>query len=123
MRAFQPPWSVNALAQAAAVTALSDQRHRARSLRFMLRERAWLTRRLSRVPALKVFPSGANFLLLEISGHAREATAALRRQGVLIRDCSAVSGLTVGTLRVAVKTRAENTRLVELLGRFLGEGE
>jgi threonine-phosphate decarboxylase len=44
----------------------------------------------------------------------------LRQQGLLIRDCSAIHGLTDRTIRVAVRTTAENRRLVTALKGFNG---
>jgi threonine-phosphate decarboxylase len=115
----QAPWSVNTLAQAAAFAALGDTQFAKRSLRFMTRERARLSACLRAMPGLKVYPSSVNFLLLEVPGHANAAVTALRRHGVLVRDCSAIPGLTPATIRVAVRSSAENDRLVEVLQAFV----
>lgn len=122
IRRFQTPWSVNTLAQTAARAALEDQRHAQRSLVFMHRERARLSKVLGAIPGLHVFPSAANFLLVELppSMPAVHVTEALRQQGLLIRDCSAIPGLNGRTIRVAVRTTAENRRLVTALRRFNG---
>lgn len=118
---LQTPWSVNALAQTAAQAALEDRRHAQRSLVFMQRERARLVTALKMIPGLRVFPSAANFLLVELppSTSAVLVTQALRRQGLLIRDCSSIPGLTERTIRVAVRTSAENRRLVTALRQVL----
>ncbi len=121
LRRVQTPWSVNMLAQVAAQASLEDRRHAQRSLAFIQRERACLARALRAVPGLHVFPSAANFLLVELppAMPAGRATPALRRQGLLIRDCSAIPGLTDRTIRVAVRTAAENRRLVMALRQVL----
>ncbi len=115
--ADQPPWSVNMLAQRAAVVALHDARHTRRSLRFMERERARLLKGLEQLPGCAVFPSAANFILLElpVGQKAKMAVAALREQGILIRDCSQVPGLNNRSIRVAVRARADNDRLLQAL--------
>jgi threonine-phosphate decarboxylase len=121
----QPPWSVNVLAQAAGLAALRDRRHARKSVAFMELERPRLARSLGRIPGVKVYPSVANFLLVELPpGHsATELTGALRQKGLLVRDCSTISGLTNRALRIAVKTRAQNRRLAMTLRRLLmGEG-
>lgn len=117
----QPPWSVNALAQVAAEAAFSDRDHARRSLLFMEKERDRLTRRLSSIAGLTLFPSQANFLLAELPKPHRAdlVTSALRRQGILIRDCSLVPGLNRRTVRVAVRSSRENDRLVEAFHRSL----
>jgi threonine-phosphate decarboxylase len=120
IRASQAPWSVNALAQEAACAALVDRRHAARSRSFMLRERARFEALLSKAGCI-LFPSEANFVLVELplGWQARTVTATLRRQGLLIRDCSSVSGLNARSIRVAVRTGTENNRLARALTQLL----
>jgi threonine-phosphate decarboxylase len=121
IRARQIPWSVNALAQEAALAALADERHAQRSGSFMVRERARFLRLLDRLPGCVPFPSQANFVLMELprGWHARTVAAALRRQGILIRDCSTVPGLNQRSIRMAVRTRRDNDRLVRALAELL----
>ncbi|MEW6246007.1 MAG: threonine-phosphate decarboxylase CobD [Nitrospirota bacterium] len=121
VRRHLPPWTVNALAQAAAVASLADHRHERRSLAFMERERSRLIKRLGSLPGVTVYPSVANFLLVELPPGRRASAivAALRRRGLLIRDCSTVRGLTERTVRVAVRTVEDNARLVSLLSSLL----
>jgi threonine-phosphate decarboxylase len=123
IRERQPPWSVNTFAQTAAVAALRDRRHAKRSLAYMDRERPYLTAALGALPGVVVYPSTANFLLLELPAPRPASVAAeqLRWRGILVRDCSSVPGLTETTLRVAVRTRAENRRLISQLAAFLEE--
>jgi threonine-phosphate decarboxylase len=121
IRRSLPPWTVNALAQAAAVASLADRLHERRSLAFMERERSRLIKRLGSLPGVTVYPSVANFLLVELPPPVRTTAivAALRRRGLLIRDCSTVRGLTERTVRVAVRTPEDHTRLVSLLSSLL----
>ncbi|MFM8551743.1 MAG: threonine-phosphate decarboxylase CobD [Nitrospiraceae bacterium] len=122
VRALQPPWSVNMLAQTMAQEALGDRLHAQRSLAFMHRERTSLIRSLQSVPGLTVYPSKTKFLLLELPGSlsARACAVTLARQGLLIRDCSSVPGLNRRTIRVAVRQPAQNRRLVAALRDCLG---
>jgi len=114
IKTIMPPWSANSLAQAAALAALSDRRHIRRSLAFMATERARLAKRLAKIPGVVVFPSLANFLLVELPAgcSSRALSAKLRERGMLIRDCSAVPGLSSRTIRIAVRLSSENDRLV-----------
>ena len=123
IRVSQPPWSVNALAQEAACAALADGRYAARSRAFMLRERARFQVLLKKAGCI-LYPSEANFVLVEVpvGWQAYNVTRALRQQGLLIRDCSAVSGLNARSIRVAVRTGRENNRLARALTRLLRSG-
>lgn len=78
------------------------------------------------MPSLRVFPSEANFLLLELEGgapSAGEVARRLERRGILVRDCTAMEGLGERFLRVAVRTRAENESLLSSLREALGPEE
>ncbi len=121
VRHHLPPWTVNVLAQNAAVASLTDLLHERRSLAFMKRERSRLIKRLRSLPGVTVYPSVANFLLVELPPPLRASAivAALRRRGLLIRDCSTVPGLTERTVRVAVRTVEDNARLVWFLSSLL----
>ena len=123
IKSQQPPWSVNMLAQRAAQAALQDSRHSRRSLRFMEQERARLVNGLERLPGCSLFPSAANFLLMELPARlkATRVVSVLRRQGLLIRDCSQVPGLNDRSIRLAVRSRADNDRLVRSLSEILGK--
>jgi threonine-phosphate decarboxylase len=114
-----PAWSVNSAAQLAAVAALHDHRHAARSLKYMDRARTRLLNQLSTVAGVTVIPTCCNFLLLELStAESRIAVVGLlRRKGILVRDCSNVPGLTPRSIRVAIRSRADNDRFVSAIKR------
>lgn len=119
---LQDPWSVNTAAQVAGIASLKDADYVERTRNYVAVERERLTVGLAGIPSLRVFLSGANYLLAEIlSGpSAAELRARLMEDGVLIRDCSNFQGLDGRFFRVAVRLREENDRLLELLGRIYG---
>ncbi|HKN88263.1 MAG TPA: threonine-phosphate decarboxylase CobD [Nitrospiraceae bacterium] len=121
LRAWQPPWSVNTLAQVAALSSMNDIAYAGKSRRFMALERARLFAALRALHDVVVFPSLANFLLVELppSHTAVEVAERLYAEGILVRDCSATPGLTARTIRVAVRTRGQNRRLITALRRLL----
>jgi len=115
------PWNVNTLALAAGAAALHDREHNRQTLLLIDRERRFLADRLAGFPGLRVYPSAANFLLVEILGPmtAGELAQRLLAERVIIRDCATFNGLTPHFFRVAVRTRAENERLIACLGNIL----
>jgi len=121
IRKHLPPWSVNHVAQAAGVAALADSRFRQRSQRFMQQERPHFIAQLRTIPGLRVIPSQANFVMVEVpSGCITEdLVARLQDQGLLVRDCQTFSGVTQPALRFAVRLRRENHRLVQILKKVL----
>ena len=116
--ALQDPWSVNTVAQVAGIASLSDAAYCAATRSYVTKERERLAARLGNLPSLKVFPSRANYLLVQITNgtSAGDLRSKLLDQGVLIRDCGNFEGLDGNFFRVAVRLREENDRLVELLG-------
>jgi threonine-phosphate decarboxylase len=121
LRRLQPPWSVNAVAQRAAEAAIADVAHARRCLACVERERAHLTTQLSLLEGLVVIPSSTNFLLVELPSpfRSRIVTATLRRRGLLVRDCSSLEGCTARMIRIAVRTRRDNDRLLAALRGIL----
>lgn len=119
--AARDPWSVNSLAQAAALAALSDEAYAARTRHWVAVERAYLAEQLASLPGFIVYPPSANFVLVRAPLPAHEIQRRLRPRGVLIRDCRSFAGLTEHHMRLAVRTRPENRRLIALLRSILEE--
>jgi threonine-phosphate decarboxylase len=119
--ALQPPWSVNTPAQHAALASLQDAPYARRSRSVMERERPRLVNALTAIPGVTVYPSAANFLLVELPAGSPpgEIIHRLREKSILVRDCSSVPGITVGTIRIAVRSTQENQRLLRALHRAI----
>lgn len=115
------PWSVNSLALAAGAAALQDVQHNQESLDFIRRERRRLFESLSRFPSFKVYPSSANYLLVEIKEGMTscELRDRLLPHRIMIRDCASFMGLTGQFFRIAVRSSTDNNQLLECLGRIL----
>lgn len=111
----RPPWSVNVAAQAAGLAALADREHLARARREVAVGRAMLTEGLMAL-GLHVYPSVANFLLVEV-GDGRAFRAALLGGGVCVRDCTSF-GLP-SCVRFGVRARAECARVLAAVGQVL----
>ena len=108
------PWSVNVLAEAAVIASLSDTMHARQTVAFVNEERNWLIQQLAQIPGVRPLPSAANFLLLELDRAVQPIAHALELQKMLVRDCSSWPGVThPHAMRVAVRPRFENIRLVE----------
>lgn len=121
LEALGVPWNVNTLALAAGTASLQDQEYNQRTILFIDQERRFLCDLLGSLPQLRVYPSCANFLLVEIVGGmtARELAERLLPELVIIRDCATFYGLTPHFFRIAVRTRVENERLATCLGKIL----
>ena len=107
----RPPWSVNALAQAAGIAALQDSAHLASCLERIAQAKHDLIASLRALGLLPV-PSTTHFFLVPV-GHGAACRQALLQRGILVRDCASF-GLPE-YIRVAARRPEENARLLTAL--------
>lgn len=113
------PWSVNAVA-CAALEACALDRDTTRSIADEVsRAREKMVSRL-RSLGVKVFPSAANFVLLELP-EAGSVAAALLRRGIIVRPTDSFPGLGPRHIRVAVRREEENEALLAELAEVLSD--
>ena len=108
---------MNALAQKAGIAALKDKSYVRKTLALIKKEKRFLEGGFKEL-GVKFFRSDANFYLLKIN-NASEVCGALGRRGILVRDCSDFKGLDSSYIRVAVKSRRDNERLLKQLSCVL----
>lgn len=121
LRAFRHPWSVNALAIEAGTYLLRNCVTVIPDLRSYLADASALRSGLAAINGIDVRPTSTGFMLCRISG----ATAAELKDylalehGMLIRDCSNITGLDGRYFRVAARSREDNAMLVEAIEKFV----
>jgi cobyric acid synthase CobQ/L-threonine-O-3-phosphate decarboxylase len=123
LRAQLPPWSVNTLAQAVGTAVLQDAEYGPRSRAKVGKLRQGLTAALAAFTQIRVFPAAANFLLARLDHPELDARGLadrlLAEEGIAIRVCANCHGLDRRYFRVAVRTAAENERLITALAGLL----
>ncbi len=116
------PWHVNVIAMEVALHYLPDLRDFSRKVRRIIsKERKWLVERLAKMSL--DCRGTANFLLVKASFDAGELFNFLYSRGILIRTCVDFRGLGGEYFRIAVRSRAENERLVENIREFVESTE
>lgn len=118
---YQPPWSVNALAQLAGLYLLQRPR-RAFDLKAYLDESQHFQQALAQVPGVTVTPSPVHFFLC----HLRHGLSAaelkqwlVAKQGMLIRDAGNFEGLGQEDFRLCTQRPEENRQLVAAIGAWI----
>lgn len=109
------PFNVNAMALEAALAALDDEEHLARTRR-MVRSGLEMLKRGFRKMGLEYVDGVANFLLVRV-GKGRDVFAAMQKLGVIVRPMD-VYGLPE-FVRVTVGTAGENRRMLDVLKKVL----
>jgi len=111
------PFSVNALAQAAAAEAIGHQDEVARRVEATLVERVWLEVELED-RGIATSDSQANFIWLSLGDREEQPIVdGLAQRGVIVRSGKALGD--EGHLRVTLGTRAQNTRFLAALDQLL----
>lgn len=116
IKEYKEPWTVNNLAQKAAIAALEDNEYLNRTSRLMKEEKDFLEKGFKKV-GIEFYPSDANYYLLNVG--ARRVIPLLTKKGILVRDCSNFKGLGGSYIRVAVKSRKHNRMLLKELENIL----
>lgn len=115
------PWPVNTLAAAATAAVLRDTVFEQKTWDWLPVARQELFEGLANLPGLRPFPGAANFLLVESSiSVSLVQKSLLERHRILIRDCLSFPELGDRFFRVAVRSRADNLRLIAGLSEVLG---
>lgn len=108
----KPPYNVSTLNQKAALEALNDQEEFEKRKKVILQEKRNLQQELQNLTLLKkIYPSDANFLLVEVS-NANEIYEGLVEQKVITRNRTKQVR---NCLRFTVGTPAENKQLLQAL--------
>jgi histidinol-phosphate aminotransferase len=110
------PFNVNMPGQAAALAALGDNEHLARSRALNAEGKSFLTTEFTRL-GLTFAPTEANFLWVNIAADCRKVFAELLRRGVIVRTGDIFGA--PDTIRVTIGTPEQNRRLVSTLHEVL----
>jgi histidinol-phosphate aminotransferase len=116
------PFNINVLTEVVATKLLQNKKVLDAQAAKVLAEREHLRPELARLPALTVYPSAANFLLVRVAGGAGAATRTfekLKAQGVLVKDFSGGHALLENCLRLTIGTPEENRILLAALREAL----
>lgn len=117
------PWSVNSLAATAGVAILQDSAFAQQTWGWLPDARKQLFEGLNRCAAFTPHLGAANFLFVATQIPATTLQARLlQRDRLLIRDCLSFPELGEGYFRVAVRTAAENQRLINACQDVCSEG-
>ena len=112
LNCVRPPFNANSLAQRAALAALTDDEHVARSRTVNAAGMEYMDAEL-RALGFNAVPSEANFLYFDVGRDGRQVFEALLREGVIVRHIEGTM------LRVTIGRDEENRACVAALRRVL----
>lgn len=118
LEAGKDPWNMNLLAQKATVAALKCSEYQRKSRDLLQAEKEFMTAELCKIKGLKIYLPSVNFILLntkKLDINADELTERMKEYGILIRNCANYHGLDDYFVRVAIKNRTDNEKLITAL--------
>ncbi len=104
---LRPPFNISVLNCEAALFALEHADEYVRQAEIIRSERASVFAELAKLPAIKVWPSEANMLLVRVTD-AQRVFEAMKQRGVLVKNVSAMHPQLANCLRITVGTPEEN---------------
>ncbi len=116
MRRACTPYPVNTAALVAAEASIRDARFLRNYTREVLQSRVLLEEGLTRLGA-RVYPSAANFVLVDFGPGAHRLVCALERKGILVRERKDFPR--EGFVRISAGTRANTRRLLRTIEEIL----
>lgn len=122
LRAELPYWNINGFAAYILKTLPEFKNEFVESLALVAQDRTYMLNQLEAIAGLRVFPSRANFLYVELPQNVpgRELRDRLLEQcGLMVRECSNKIGSSEQYLRLAVQTKPAVDLLVDALSREL----
>jgi histidinol-phosphate aminotransferase len=115
-RRMQDMYSVSSVAQAAALAALNDENHVARSVSHNAEQAQHLEAGLSNL-GFRVVPTWANFVYCELGQDAAAISRRLREGGVSVRPLGTWGASTC--IRVSIGTAQQNDKFLEAMRKLL----
>ena len=112
------PWNVSGLAQHAARAALCSISYLNKAKKIIENESKYLRNSISKINGFECHDAAANFILIKTKQKSKTIQKKLLKKKILIRDCSSFRGLNNNYIRIAVKTRKENKKLVKALEKI-----
>ena len=122
LRSQLPFWNVNGLAAYILKSVTEFKEEFRQSLALVEDDRTYMLRQLEKIRGLRVFPSRANFLYVELPANTpgrKLRDQLLKEHGLMVRECSNKIGSSEQYLRLAVQTKDAVDRLASALASEL----
>ena len=122
MRSKQPNWQINSLAQDISPHLLRDNGYLSKSKVLVSRLKDQFYHELKEFEWIDPYYPSVNFILCRLKDTAIDSNRLgeylVKNHSILIRDCSNFRGLDSSYIRLAVKSRKENLKLIKCLKEF-----
>ncbi|MBW1799189.1 MAG: pyridoxal phosphate-dependent class II aminotransferase, partial [Deltaproteobacteria bacterium] len=117
LKRLKEPWTVNGPAEKIALHLIDTGHYEDETRHLVKKERGRLIHGLQSIPGIEPYPSGSNFILCQWkrSDNLDDLIGHLLSRGIYIRDCRNFPELEDNYFRLAVRTAAENAKLMSAM--------
>lgn len=113
------PWSVNTLANTAGQFIIKNKEYIQKSKRYIEKERRYLIDELGTIKGIKAYTTHTNYILIKLLDYTEiEVFDHFLKNGILIRKCSTFEGLKGDHIRIAIKNRFYNEKLINIFKKI-----
>ena len=119
---FKEPWTVNGFAEYLTPILLEDKVFQKKTKAYFKEERNHLLEALRTLPNIKVYATTTNYILIELKTMTSQELKEqmIIKYNILIRDASNFKGLNKHFIRVAIKGKADNDKLLKAMWEIVG---
>ena len=112
------PWNVSGLAQKAADAAICHSFYLDKAKKIIEKESKFLRKEISNIKEFECHNSDTNFILIKTKSKSKIIQKKLLKKNILVRDCSSFKGLGKNYIRIAVKARNQNKKLIQAMKKI-----
>lgn len=117
---IKEPWTINSLALRSIPVLLEDSDYLKKTRSWYHEEKQFLYNELKTVPHIKVIESETNFFLIKLlKSDASSLREHLLNKKIYVRSCDDFQGLSNKFIRIAVRKRRENSKLILELKQYM----
>lgn len=121
LKLLDPPWSVGMIGQLAGIIVLKNEDYYFSKIKETHNIRDNAIKELETIPSIKIYPSVANFVLIELkNAKANEVYNSLVKKDIFIRVCDSQSVyFNNNFIRFSIKDKDSTNKIVSALKEFL----
>lgn len=117
---IKEPWTINSLAIKGIEILLEDSQYLKKTQQWYSEEKQYLYSELRKIQGIKVIQSETNFFLIKLLKHNSDSLKEyLLDKKIYIRSCNDFQGLSDKYIRIALRKREENIRIISEIRKYM----
>lgn len=115
IKKLELPWSVNSLGDIAGQFIFKDKEFIEMSKAYIEKERKFLLENLEKIEGIHAYKTHTNYILIKLEKWDEDYFFEyFLKRGIVIRKCSSFTGLDKNHIRIAIKDRQNNKKLIKI---------